>query len=313
MTLEEDIIPITTSSSSDRSHRLYCGDSATILKDHIESESVDCVITSPDYWQLRGDTEILQGEMGLEETYSEYLAKLTAIFNQIHRVMKPTATLFIVINDSYNTPKLGNTNGIPTSRGSGTVKQKTGMHEFGTSGVNKKLQPGIMAGSALLIPWRLAISMVDSGRWCLKNACIWYKRNGQPNTSPNRFGLGDYEPVLFFTKQSTGYYFKAPMEPSKTEPGKFKFIRQVWDIPTQPSKSEHYSQFPPSLVSRCIEVGCPPGGTVLDPFMGSGTTGLVALQQSKRRFVGIDIIPKFVEIAKKRLEFQEKGTLDFYG
>jgi hypothetical protein len=68
----------------------------------------------------------------------------------------------------------------PSHYGSGTVKQKAGMHEFGTSGVNKKLQPGIMARSALLIPWRLAIAMVDSGKWADRNNIIWFKRNGQP-------------------------------------------------------------------------------------------------------------------------------------
>jgi hypothetical protein len=60
------------------------------------------------------------------------------------------------------------------------VKQKAGMHEFGTSGVNKKLQPGILAGSALLIPWRLAVAMADSGKWADRNNIIWFKRNGQP-------------------------------------------------------------------------------------------------------------------------------------
>ena len=75
-----------------------------------------------------------------------------AVFNiKVHRVLKRTGTLVIVINDTYNTPKIGNTNGIPTSKGSGTVKQKTGMGEHGTSGINKKLQLGIMPNSALQI------------------------------------------------------------------------------------------------------------------------------------------------------------------
>lgn len=173
--------------------RLYQGDAATVLKERIETQSVDMVLCSPPYQHLRGSAEILTGEIGLEETYQEYLGKVVAVFNEVHRVLKTTGSLFIVINDSYNTPKVGNTNGIPTSHGSGTVKQKAGMHQFGTAGVNKKLQAGIMLGSVLQIPQRLAIAMIDPGKWCLRNDCIWYKRNGQPNTANNRFGLGDYE------------------------------------------------------------------------------------------------------------------------
>ena len=152
--------------------------------------------------------------------------------------------------------------------------------------------------------------MIDSGKWCLRNDIIWYKRNGQPNTSPSRFGLGDYEHVYFFTKQSTDYYFKPQYEPftslSAAE-GKQKHKRQVWDIPTQPPKESHYSQFPPALFNICIDAGCPENGTVCDPFMGSGTTGLAA-SQAGRNFIGIDILPKFVEIARRRLEFHGGQT-----
>jgi DNA modification methylase len=286
--------------------QLYQGDAATVLKDSVATESVDMVFCSPPYWQLRGSTEILAGEIGLEESYKEYLGKVLAVFNnEVHRVLKRTGTLFIVINDTYNTPKLGNTNGIPTSHGSGTVKQKAGMHEHGTSGVNKKLQAGITPNSALQIPQQLAIAMIYNGKWCLRNDIIWYKRNGQPNTYASRFGLGDYEHVYFFTKQSAGYYFKPQYEPFTSAEGKQKQKRQVWDIPTQPSKEQHYSQFPPALCNLCIEAGCPENGTVCDPFMGSGTTGLAALQAG-RNFIGIDISPECVEITRKRL-------LEFHG
>jgi DNA modification methylase len=284
--------------------RLYQGDATTVLKDLVVTESVDMVFCSPPYWQLRGNNEILAGEIGLEESHKEYLGKVLAVFNnEVHRVLKRTGTLFIVINDTYNTQKIGNTNGIPTSRGSGTVKQKTGMHKFGTSGVNKKLQPGIMPNSALQIPQRLAITMIDSGKWCLRNDIIWFKRNGQPNTANNRFGLGDYEHIYFFTKVSTGYYFKPQFEPFMSIEGKLKHKRQVWDIPTQPSKENHYSQFSPTLCNLCIDAGCPDGGTICDPFMGSGTTGVAALQKG-RNFIGIDISPKFVEGTGRRLNLQ---------
>jgi site-specific DNA-methyltransferase (adenine-specific) len=249
----------------------------------------------------------LVGEIGQEESYKEYLRKVLATFNEVYRVLKRTGTLFIVISDTYNTPKLGNTNGIPTKRGSGTVRQKAGMHQFGTSGVNKKLQAGVMPNSALQIPQRLAIAMIDSGKWCLRNDIIWYKRNGQPNTSPNRFGLGDHEHIYFFTKQSTEYYFKPQYEPftSSSDEGKQKHKRQVWDIPTQPNKEQHYSQFPQALCNLCIDAGCPEGGVVCDPFMGLGTTGVATLWKG-RYFVGIDLAPTYVETARKRLLMEQQ-------
>ena len=298
----------TTTTTINQRVRLYCGDSATVLKDSVVSESVDCVVTSPDYWQLRGDTEILPGEIGLEELYTQYIEKMMTVINEVHRVLKPTGTFFLVINDTYNTPKVRNTNGIPTSRGSGTVKQKVGMHEYGTSGVNKKLQPGIMKGSTLFIPHQIAIAMIKTGKWTCKNDITWYKRNGQPNKSPSRFGLGDKESIFFFVKRSEGYYFNPQYEDSITEPGKPKHVRSVWDIPNQPSREEHYSQFPPVLCNLCIDAGCPENGTVCDPFTGSGTTGLAALQTG-RNFIGIDISSKFVEIARMRLlEFHGRQT-----
>jgi DNA modification methylase len=287
--------------------KLYQGDATTVLKDSVAVESVDMIFCSPPYWQLRGSAEVLVGEIGQEESYKEYLSKVLATFNEVYRVLKRTGTLFIIINDTYNTPKLGNTNGIPTSRGSGTVKQKTGMHEFGTGGVNKKLQAGVMRNSALQIPQRLAIAMIDSGKWCLRNDIIWYKRNGQPNTSSNRFGLGDYEHIYFFTKQSTEYYFKPQYEPftSSSDEGKQKHKRQVWDIPTQPNKEQHYSQFPQALCDLRIDAGSPEGGIVCDPFMGLGTTGVAALRKG-RYFVGIDIAPTYVETARKRLLMEQQ-------
>jgi DNA modification methylase len=168
-----------------------------------------------------------------------------------------------------------------------------------------------MPNSALQIPSRLAIAMIDSGNWCLRNDIIWYKRNGQPNTSPSRFGLGDYEHIYFFTKQSAGYYFKPqyePFTPATAAEGKQKHTRQVWDIPTQPSKESHYSQFPPALCNICINAGCPESGVVLDPFMGSGTTGISSLRNN-RQFIGIDSSPEYVAIAEKRLREVTSGLL----
>jgi DNA modification methylase len=84
--------------------KLYQGDATTVLKDSVATESVDMIFCSPPYWQLRGSTEVLVGEIGQEESYKVYLTKVLATFNEVYRVLKRTGTLFIVINDTYNTP-----------------------------------------------------------------------------------------------------------------------------------------------------------------------------------------------------------------
>jgi DNA modification methylase len=263
----------------------------------------------PPYWQKRDNGVI--GQIGLEELYSDYLEKLWQVFAEVKRVLKPSGTCWVVIDDTSNGNKKGNTNGITTSRGSGTVKQKEGLREFGTKGVNKKIQPWVPEYSLLQIPHRFSIGMTDRLGWLLPNDITWYKPNGQPNPAKKRCMYGYDERVFLFVKNHEKIEFTVPQVPSRQDPSKLIDAHQVWEIPTEQSELKHYSSFPIDLCNWCIDAGCPEGGVVLDPFMGSGTTGVSALK-NKRYFIGIDISPEYVEIARKRLEFQEKGTLDFY-
>ena len=283
--------------------KLYCGDAYTTIKERIETESVDCVVTSPSYWQKRDNG--IAGQIGLEALYIDYLEKLWQVFGEVKRVLKPSGTCWVVIDDTSNGSKKRNTNGIPTSRGSGTVKQKAGLREFGTRGVDKKPQPGIMEGSLIQIPHRFSIGMQDRLAWGIPNDITWYKWNGQPNTTNKRCTYGYDERIFLFVK-SPDYYFVVPQKPSKTDPTNMIAENQVWEIKTEQSTEKHYSSFPLTLAKRCIEAGCPPGGTVLDCFMGTGTTGVAALR-SDRRFIGIDISPTYTEIARERLENNNKN------
>jgi site-specific DNA-methyltransferase (cytosine-N4-specific) len=279
---------------------LYQGDAATVLKEHVASESVDCVVTSPSYWQKRDNGVI--GQIGLEVLYTDFLEKLWQVFGEVKRVLKSSGTCWVVIDDTSNGSKKGNTNGILTSRGSGTVKQKAGLRELGTKGVNKKPQPGFMENSLLQIPHRFSIGMQDRLGWGIPNDITWYKSNGQPNTAKKRCTYGYDERIFLFVKSHKDMYFVVPQVPSKQkDPSKMISAHQVWEIQTEQSSEKHYSAFPLALSNRCINAGCPPGGTVLDLFMGSGTTGVAALQLD-RKFIGIDISPTYVEIARKRLE-----------
>src|SRR5215211_6470186 len=139
-------------------YKIYLGDALDKLKE-LESNSVDCILTSPPYWQKRDNNT--PGQIGLEPLYTDYLKRLLQVFAEVKRVLKPSGTCWVVIDDTTNGNKVGNTNGITTSRGSGTVKQKAGLREFGTKGVDKKPQPGFMEGSLLQIPHRFSIGMQD--------------------------------------------------------------------------------------------------------------------------------------------------------
>ena len=164
------------------------------LKD-IPDESVDCVITSPPYWALRDYG--IDGQLGLEPTFTEYLDKLLAIFDEVKRVLKKTGTLWVNLGDTYSGMKVGNTNN----------DQKEGVNTESF----KKPKSQIADKSLLAIPDRFKIGMIDRGGWICRNDIIWWKRNAMPSSAKDRFTV-DYERVFFFTK-SQKYYFETQYEP----------------------------------------------------------------------------------------------------
>jgi len=149
--------------------------------------------------------------------------------------------------------------------------------------------------------------MTDRLGWLLPNDITWYKPNGQPNTAKKRCMYGYDERVFLFVKNHEKMEFAVPQIPSRQDPSKLIDAHQVWEIPTEQSQLKHYSSFPIELCSLCINASCPEGGVVLDPFMGSGTTGVSALRNN-RQFIGIDISPKYVAIAEKRLRELTSGV-----
>lgn len=261
------------------------GDALNVLRT-LEPKSIDCCITSPPYWNLRDYRS--DGQLGREKNYEDYIGKLLEIFDQVKRVLKDKGSCWIVIADSY--------------------------------GKNKSL---------LGIPERLIARMIDSS-WILRSNIIWYKRNATPASAKNRF-TPDWEYVLFFVK-SENYYFKTQYEPhnpkygfrynspfgghdNKSGQGAFNYskprmikpnpngriMRCMWDITIETYKGAHFAVFPEKLIERPILSTCPEGGICLDPFMGSGTTALVALKNA-RRFVGIELNKEYVKMAYDRIK-----------
>ena len=190
----------------------------------------------------------------------------------------------------------------------------------------------VPAKNLLGIPWRTAFALQDDG-WILRNDIIWAKPNGMPESVTDR--LSTKHEHLFMLSKSPRYWFDLDpiREPHVSEPGREgeNFMRgqkamrpvgpnsgnypeggrnpgDVWTIATQPFSEAHFATFPPALPERCIQAGCKPGGVVLDPFSGSGTTGLAASRHG-RRYIGIDLNRDYLDLSLRTRLAQ--GSLDF--
>jgi site-specific DNA-methyltransferase (cytosine-N4-specific) len=297
--------------------KLFCGDILEGFK-AIPDNSVNCVITSPPYWQLRdyGYPE----QWGLEPTFQEYLSHLWQMMDEIWRVLKDDGTVWINLGDTYS-----------ASGGQGNQHKQAKV--FGNFSPHKT--PGMPNKCLLLIPHRFAIGCIDHG-WIMRNDITWAKRNGMPEPVNDRFAKK--HEYFFFMVKSQKYYFDLESIRDKCKPlnrwgGKKLIAKGVsewdkgskqnsyrsrdmqpnngmknpgdvsdfWDIPTKPSSKKHYATYNFDLIDKCIIAGCPKGGTILDPFNGSGTTTLRA-EQLDRKWIGIDGSEEYSKIAKEAIE-----------
>lgn len=264
----------------------------------LKKESVDCIITSPPYWRLR-DYEN-EKQLGLEETPEEYIKELCDIFDECNRVLKKQGTLFVVLNDSYSGSNSNSTTGRKDFK-----KQEKDL-------VVKKNKCVAKIKSLVGIPSMFLIEMINRG-WRLRNKIIWHKPNVIPESVKDRF-TNDYEEIFFFVKRRY-YYFDLQFEEYKTDwiktfkkknclekssKDKGRQMRSVWSVNTQGLKHNHFASFPEEIVERCIKAGCPKDGVVLDIFLGTGTTLLVA-EKLGRNGIGIELNKEYIKIAKERL------------
>lgn len=267
---------------------LYVGDALGVLK-NLPSESVNSAVTSPPYFGVK----VYNGgaEIGVEKTYPEYIAALVQVFREVRRVLKDDGVLWLVIGDSYFNYRSGG--GMPPQ----TVHQgKVHSRPTKTMGCNRRAikQPGLREKTLIGVPWRLALALVEDG-WVLRADVCWSKTNPTPEKVKDR-PTKSHEYVFLLAKNSR-YYYNPLVEPAVL--GGVRNMRTVWEIPAETRKG-HNAIFPQELARRCVLTSCPEGGTVLDPFGGSGTTGEAALRM-KRNFVGIDISEKYVGMMAERL------------
>lgn len=260
-----------------------------------------------------------RGQLGLEPTFDLYVEHLYQIFNEIRRILKPTGTCFVNLGDSY---AAGGGKGIEQS-----FKRKKGIDTgaFPDSSPTSKLRTK-MGKSLLLVPYRFAVKMVDNG-FLMRNAIIWAKKNCLPTSCKDRFS-NDFEYIFFFVKNKK-YYFEQQFEPTaestkirdkytritKGKDGPYAVVhnhetvsnplgrnkRAVWHIATKPNREAHFATWPMDLLEPMIKAGCPQDGVVLDPFMGSGTTAIVAIKQRKN-WLGIELNSDYIKIAENRIQ-----------
>jgi DNA modification methylase len=291
----------------------------------LESDSIQMAVTSPPYWALRSYG--CAGQIGQEDTPQEYIDRLCAVFAELHRVLKPDGVFFLNIGDTY----------CGTGNKADYYDPKYPKGRTGQKKAKNNRIPGIKAKDLCGIPWAVAFALRDMG-WYLRQDCIWSKPNPLPESVTDRC-VKSHEYLFLFAK-SQRYYFdhKAIREPAvdarkngihkgsakynrpMTESGSVQSLnrgnrqrcqwedgqplrnkRSVWTVATKGISDGHFAAYPPALIEPCILAGCPPGEVVLDPFMGAGTTAVVA-KALGRQYIGFELNPEYITIAEKRIK-----------
>lgn len=259
---------------------LLCGDALERLRT-LEPESVHTCVTSPPYYNLRDYG--VDGQIGREDTPEEYISRLVSVFREVRRVLRPDGTLWLNIGDSYATR-------------SGPQPPGNTRNQCGHTA--KRAPAGYKYKDMIGIPWMLAFALRSDG-WYLRQDIIWAKTRAIPESVRDRCTRS--HEYIFLLSKSERYHFDAAAirEPAVSDGGT-RDKRDVWMLPTAHFQGAHFAVFPEGLVRPCILAGCPEGGTVLDPFMGSGTTGVVA-KRLRRNFMGIEISREYCAMAADRI------------
>lgn len=288
--------------------RLLHGDSLACAR-LLEDQTAQTVVTSPPYFGLRDYGAA--GQIGAEATVHEYVDSLVAVFHELARVLADDGTVWLNLGDSYS----GNVGGPQGKTGQFAGRSVADIRD-GRSARASDLPPKNLIG----VPWRVALALQADG-WILRSDIIWAKPNSMPESATDR-PMRSHE-YLFLLAKSSSYLYDAEAiaevyaggraasrrartgavnksnsvaQPWSASEDERTNRRTVWSIPTQPFTGAHFATFPPELVRPCVRAGSRPGDTVLDPFSGSGTTGMVANQEG-RRYVGFDLNVEYLDLS----------------
>ncbi len=249
----------------------------------LPDDTFHCCVTSPPYWGMRDYG--YDGQLGAETEINDYIAHLVKVFRDIRRVLRPDGTLWLNIGNTYTS-------------GGRTWRQSDAKNLGRAMSYRPDTPAGLKPKDLIGVAWMLAMALQLDG-WYLRSDIIWYKPNCQPESVKDRVTVS--HEYIFMLSKSENYYFDQEAIKERTADGKaLKNKRTVWQINTEPCKEAHFAVFPRALVRPCILAGAPKGGLVLDPFFGSGTVGVVAIETG-RRCVGIELKSDYIDIAKQRL------------
>jgi len=307
-------------------NKILQGNNLDVLKT-LSDESIQSCITSPPYYGLRDYG--VDGQLGLEASVNEYVTNLLKVFREIKRVLKEDGTLWINLGDSY----------AGSGKGAWKEKNKQ-RHSYVPDPESPQMQlmnEGFKPKDLMGIPWRVAFALQADG-WYLRSDIIWNKPNAMPESVTDR-PTKAHEYIFLLSKSKKYYYdheaIKEPAiygsqdirgseaafgpaqktrridKPRGSFKGKhadqsFRAIRDkrnkrsVWTVTTKPLKEAHFAAFPIDLIEPCILAGSRADDLIIDPFFGSGTTGIAASLHN-RNFIGIELNPEYIRIAEKRL------------
>ena len=308
-------------------NQIICGEAMTALKS-IPDNCVHTCVTSPPYYGLRDYGS--GGQIGLEKTPEEYITRLVAVFSEVKRILRDDGTLWVNIGDSYAGSGKGSALYPDSVK---NTKQGTSKGMIGAAAITEVGWGNCKPKDLIGVPWSLAFALRASG-WYLRQDIIWHKPNPMPESVKDRCTKA-HEYIFLLSKSKKYYFDSAIIKENCSEkniadymrrktlnnkhgdyerirpdlcrsrsdymPSDFKRNkRDVWTMQIKPHKGAHFATYPVELITPCILAGCPENGIVLDPFCGSGTTG-VAAAKLKRKYILIDINAGYVNMAKQRL------------
>ena len=267
------------------------GDCRDTLKQF--DEKARCCVTSPPYYGLR-DYGGEDKQIGLEQTPEEYIQEMVNVFRLVRDNLTDDGTLWLNIGDSYYNYRPGK-GGLPQQTVSNT---KQDLPDQCNRRANKL--KGLKEKDLIGIPWMLAFALRADG-WYLRQDIIWSKGNPMPESVRDRCTKS--HEYIFLLSKSQNYYFDVDTikEQSRRK-------RSVWNVNVKPNRQAHFATYPPELITPCILAGSEENDIVLDPFMGSGTTAMVA-RSLGRYYIGCELHEEYNNLIQERVPVNILSTI----
>ena len=297
----------------------------------LPDQSVHTCVTSPPYFGLRDYGR--EEQIGLEPTPDAFVQRLVEVFREVRRVLRDDGTLWLNLGDSYAANR-----GYQVEQTKGGPKHGIAQAVEGRG--QKASDYGLKPKDLIGIPWRVAFALQADG-WYLRQDIIWHKPNPMPESVRDRCTKA--HEYVFLLSKGPRYYFDgaaiaersadssiarlsqptldqqagSARVPGKTNGnmkavgGEMRNRRSVWTVTTKPYSGAHFATFPPELIDPCILAGAPPGGTVLDPFGGSGTTAGVAIKHGRKAIL-CELNPEYAAMIRDRVISIAGDTPDMF-